>query len=119
MAGSGWRSALCSWSSFLAAQSPSERLGHGHPPQRPASAFVDGAAFAPPGLATLSAYNAKQPPKAAADGGAPQRATAAEQLKPYANTCGLFALAPSEMGRLGEYRRAIAAAAAQHPPAYD
>ena len=72
-----------------------------------------------PGLASLSAYNTKQPPEAPAGGGAPQRATAAEQLKPYANTCGLFALAPSEMSSLAEYRRAIAAAAAKHPPAYD
>lgn len=72
-----------------------------------------------PGLASLTAYNAKEPPEAAADGGAPPRATAVEQLKPYANTCGLFALAPSEMGDLAEYRRAIAAATAQHPPAYD
>ena len=47
------------------------------------------------------------------------RATAVEQLKPYSNTCGLFALAPSEMSALAEYRRAIAAATAQHPPAYD
>ena len=72
-----------------------------------------------PGLASLTAYNAKEPPKAAADGGAPPRATAVEQLKPYANTCGLFALAPSEMSGLAEYRRAIVAATAQHPPAYD
>ena len=72
-----------------------------------------------PGLASLTAYNAKEPPEAAVDGGAPPRATAVEQLKPYANTCGLFALAPSEMSDLAEYRRAIAAATAQHPPAYD
>jgi len=72
-----------------------------------------------PGLALLSAYNAKQPLEATAGDGAPARATAAEQLKPYANTCGLFALAPSEMSDLAEYRRAITAATAQHPPAYD
>ena len=64
-------------------------------------------------------YNAKEPPEAAADGAPPPRATAVEQLKPYSNTCGLFALAPSEMSALAEYRRAIAAATAQHPPAYD
>ncbi|EOD27438.1 hypothetical protein EMIHUDRAFT_457163 [Emiliania huxleyi CCMP1516] len=40
-------------------------------------------------------------------------------LKPYSNTCGLFALPPSEMANLEEYRQAVREAAARHPPAYD
>ena len=68
-----------------------------------------------PGLALLTRYNARD--AAAVDGAAV--ATAVEQLKPHANTCGLLALPPSEMSALPEYRKAIEAAAAKHPPAYD
>ena len=71
-----------------------------------------------PGLAFLTPYNAAAPVAPAPDGQKP-RATAAAQLKPYANTCGLLALPPSEMSALPEYRKAIEAAAAKHPPAYD
>ena len=70
-----------------------------------------------PGLAFLTAYNARSKP-AEAEGG-PPRATAEQQLKPYSNTCGLVALPPAEVASLDAYRRAVAAAAAKAPPAFD
>ena len=56
----------------------------------------------------------------ARDDGAPApRATAAAQLKPYSNTCGLLALPRAEMANLEAYRTAIEAVAAKTAPAYD
>ena len=72
-----------------------------------------------PGLAALTPYNARAPPPPGGADAPPPLATSAEQLKPYSNTCGLFALPPSEMANLEEYRQAVREAAARHPPAYD
>ena len=70
-----------------------------------------------PGLALLTRYNARD--AAAVDGAAV--ATAVEQLKPHANTCGLLALPAAACAppRLQAVREAVARAAAREPPKYD
>ena len=70
-----------------------------------------------PGLALLTRYNARD--AAAVDGAA--TATAVEQLKPHANTCGLLALPAAACAppRLQAVREAVARAAAREPPKYD
>lgn len=69
-----------------------------------------------PGLAQLTPYNAAEPrslpPK---KGGAPPRlAQRAEETKPYANVCGVCALAPGAAARVGEYAAAVRRARAAH-----
>lgn len=68
-----------------------------------------------PGLARLTPYNAADarilPPK---KGGGVRFAQRADETKPYANMCGVCALAPSVAARVGEYAAAVQRARATH-----
>ena len=77
-----------------------------------------------PGLVPLSKYNAASGTLSADElakgkGAPPRYATSAEQLKPYANTLGLFAIRHADPENLEAARAAILRAAAQKPPAFD
>ena len=75
-----------------------------------------------PGLSHLTPYNA-QPGVLSAEeqgsGAARRMAAAAEEVKPYANVCGLFALAPGTDGDAKAMRTAVKRAAAIQAPAFD
>ena len=75
-------------------------------------------------LVPLSKYNAasgtlSEEELAKGKGAPPRYATSAEQLKPYANTLGLFAIRNAEPENLEAARTAILRAAAKKPPAFD
>jgi len=65
-----------------------------------------------PGLVRLSAYNAAN--RNSLSKGAVQFAESAEQTKPYANVCGVCALAPRVAGNVGEFSAAVARARDEH-----
>lgn len=75
-----------------------------------------------PNLATLTKYNAQSNVLSEADvakGAEPRLATSAEQLKPYANTCGLFALKDASAEKVATAHAAVVRAAARSAPKFD
>eukprot|EP00308_Calcidiscus_leptoporus_P021906 CAMPEP_0119364276 /NCGR_PEP_ID=MMETSP1334-20130426/11196_1 /TAXON_ID=127549 /ORGANISM="Calcidiscus leptoporus, Strain RCC1130" /LENGTH=367 /DNA_ID=CAMNT_0007379931 /DNA_START=53 /DNA_END=1156 /DNA_ORIENTATION=- len=71
------------------------------------------------GLALLCSYNARGPVPVPEEGDPTPRATCAEQLKTYANVCGLLALPASELPLLPKYYEAVCKVAAMYEPAYN
>ena len=74
-----------------------------------------------PGVATLTPFNAADK-SAVKKGDAPKQALEAAQVKPYANLCGLVALAApakTDAAVLAKWRDTCLAAAAKSAPSYD
>ena len=94
------------------------------PPQLVRYTYAKGAVNADfaPGVIKLNKYNAAAGVLSEADTakGAPKRyAESAEQLKPYSNCLGLFALKNADEAGIAAARAAILKAAATSPPEFD